>query len=341
MQGLNQCGPSSQTARCLSFPVEYESVSEKSFPDTRPRNKVGKRAMVGQSVTSMDPSMLVHEIRKLEQRQRQLGEEANRALEVLHNEVTSHRLGSQETADTVVRLLSEIKDIQEVSSIPEDIFIGDKANLKEELTRLNSQGSAIASLERKLENVQKSIDMLASSFPNSDEIVEFKTPESKTQIKKKKTRPFSLSNSANMQHIIRSPCSPLSSSRKVMDQETENKAPDNSMVSRGSTLPQSFADTPPKSDTGNISSREGTPASRKTNSVDVKKMQRMFKNAAEENIRSIRAYVTELKERVAKLQYQKQLLVCQVRTIYIYGLFSYIFIYYFNLSKIFMMLFRV
>jgi centromeric protein E len=44
----------------------------------------------------------------------------------------------------------------------------------------------------------------------------------------------------------------------------------------------------------------------------VKKMQRMFKNAAEENIRSIRAYVTELKERVAKLQYQKQLLVCQV-----------------------------
>jgi centromeric protein E len=38
----------------------------------------------------------------------------------------------------------------------------------------------------------------------------------------------------------------------------------------------------------------------------------MFKTAAEENIKSIRAYVTELKERVAKLQYQKQLLVCQV-----------------------------
>jgi centromeric protein E len=44
----------------------------------------------------------------------------------------------------------------------------------------------------------------------------------------------------------------------------------------------------------------------------MKKMQRMFQNAAEENVRSIRAYVTELKERVAKLQYQKQLLVCQV-----------------------------
>ncbi|TKY44741.1 Kinesin protein NACK1 [Spatholobus suberectus] len=44
----------------------------------------------------------------------------------------------------------------------------------------------------------------------------------------------------------------------------------------------------------------------------MKKMQKMFQNAAEENVRSIRAYVTELKERVAKLQYQKQLLVCQV-----------------------------
>jgi centromeric protein E len=41
-------------------------------------------------------------------------------------------------------------------------------------------------------------------------------------------------------------------------------------------------------------------------------MQNLFKTAAEDNIRSIRSYVTELKERVAKLQYQKQLLVCQV-----------------------------
>ncbi|CAI9113601.1 OLC1v1014234C1 [Oldenlandia corymbosa var. corymbosa] len=41
-------------------------------------------------------------------------------------------------------------------------------------------------------------------------------------------------------------------------------------------------------------------------------MQKMFQNAAEENVRSIKAYVTELKERVAKLQYQKQLLVCQL-----------------------------
>ncbi|KAI4378790.1 hypothetical protein MLD38_016221 [Melastoma candidum] len=35
-------------------------------------------------------------------------------------------------------------------------------------------------------------------------------------------------------------------------------------------------------------------------------------NAAEENIQNIKVYVTQLKERVAKLQYQKQHLVCQL-----------------------------
>ena len=47
-------------------------------------------------------------------------------------------------------------------------------------------------------------------------------------------------------------------------------------------------------------------------SVDVKRLQSLFKTAAEENIQSIRNYVTDLKERVAKLHFQKQLLVCQV-----------------------------
>ena len=120
-----------------------------------------------------------------------------------------------------------------------------------------------------------------------------------------------------MQNIIRYPCSPLSSSRGAFDNEIENRVPENSSpLFSGNTLARQSEVTPLKSDRsgyGTSSSREGTPNSR-SNSVNVKKMQRMFKNAAEENIRSIRAYVTELKERVAKLQYQKQLLVCQVRT---------------------------
>ncbi|XP_030943857.1 kinesin-like protein NACK2 [Quercus lobata] len=297
-KGLDQCGPSCQVVRCLSFPDEDQSASGKTTPVTRPRNAVGRQAMVRQSATSTDPSMLVHEIRKLEQRQRQLGEEANRALEVLHKEVSSHRIGSQETGDTIAKLLSEIKDMQAISFISEEIVIGDKTNLMEEITRLKTQGSTIESLEKKLESVQESIDQLVSSFASSKE-----TPECKTQSKKKKFLPFAVSNNANMQNIIRSPCSPLSTSRK-MEYELENKVPENKdALPSSDTLPRPFQATPVK---------DRPPASQQSNSVNVKKMQRMFKNAAEENIRSIRAYVTELKERVAKLQYQKQLLVCQV-----------------------------
>lgn len=245
--------------------------------------------------------MLVLEIRKLEVKQKQLGEEANRALQVLHKEVASHRMGSQDAAETIAKLLSEIKDMQVISSIPEDIVMTrDKTNLKEEITRLNSQGISIESLERKLENVQKSIDKLVLSFSSNEET----TPDLKTQHKKaKKILPFTLSSNAN---IIRSPCSPLSSTRQVIDYDIENKAPDGND-------PVSTATTPKTDEKDNcVSSKEDTPNSRRSNSVNVKKMQKMFKTAAEENIRSIRAYVTELKERVAKLQYQKQLLVCQV-----------------------------
>ena len=75
----------------------------------------------------------------------------------------------------------------------------------------------------------------------------------------------------------------------------ENKVPKNKDALPGSdTLPRPFQATPVK---------DKSPASQQSNSVNVKKMQRMFKNAAEENIRSIKAYVTELKERVTKLQY--------------------------------------
>lgn len=267
--------------------------------------------MVRQSATSMDPSMLVHEIRKLELQQRQLGEEANRALDVLHKEVVTHRLGSQDAVESIAKMLSEIKDMQVVRSIPEDIMLRDKANLREEITRLNSQGSTIESLERKLVNVQKSIDKLAFSLPTTEE-----TPEPKVQLKKKKVLPFALSNSGNMPNLIRSPCSPLSS-RKVMECEVENQAPPehNTIMSAGSDASRGLhkATSPRSYESGNCISREVTPASQRSNSVNVKKMQRMFKNAAEQNIQNIRAYVTELKERVAKLQYQKQLLVCQVR----------------------------
>lgn len=255
-----------------------------------------------QSLSSADPTALVQEIRLLEMHQKKLGEEANQALELIHKEVTSHKLGDQQAAEKVAKMLSEIRDMQKSNLLTEEIVVGDKANLKEEITRLNSQ--EIAALEKKLESVQKSIDMLVSSFQTDEQ-----TPDFRTQMKKKRVLPFGLSNSPNIQHIIRAPCSPLSSSG------TENKAPESNVVSANSAPVVSFGATPPKRDDNRCEtpSREGgTPVSRQANSVDLKRMKRMFKNAAEENIRNIKAYVTGLKERVAKLQYQKQLLVCQV-----------------------------
>ncbi|MQL97117.1 hypothetical protein Taro_029803 [Colocasia esculenta] len=272
--------------------------------------------------SSTVPFMLVNEIRKLEHLQSQLGEEANRALEVLQKEVACHRQGNQDAAETIAKLQAEIKEMRTVrSSLCKEVDIGKMvenqnggANLKEEITRLHSQGSTIASLEEKLENVQRSLDKLVLSLPNANQPSKNATKSPKGQSKKKKLLPLSLSNSANMGNLlIKSPCSPLATSRMVLENEIENKAPVDDMAVTHENLPSSEKATPNKSeDCGDVSSREGTPCNQRSSSVNMRKMQKMFQNAAEENIRNIKSYVTELKERVAKLQYQKQLLVCQV-----------------------------
>ncbi|KAJ8498388.1 hypothetical protein OPV22_008940 [Ensete ventricosum] len=286
--------------------------------DNKSHGKV-ERARNPMRQSSTVPSMLVHEIRKLEQLQEQLGEEANRALEVLQKEVACHRLGNQDAAETIAKLQAEIREMRVFRSLSKDDDIcnvmvsqNSGANLKEEITRLHSQGSSIASLEEKLENVQKSIDKLVMSLPNNNHCVESNPKSCKSQIKKKKMLPLTMSSNVNRPNLIRAPCSPLSSSRQVLESEVENKVPENDTESH-ENISVSEKVTPSKSeDGGDISSREGTPGYRRSSSVNMRKMQKMFQNAAEENVRSIRAYVTELKERVAKLQYQKQLLVCQV-----------------------------
>lgn len=268
--------------------------------------------------SSTVPIMLMQEIRKLEQLQEQLGEEANRALQVLQKEVTCHRLGNQDAAETIAKLQAEIKEMCAIRSTKEveikDVSGSKKpsANLKEEITRLHSQGDNIANLEEQLENVQKSIDKLAMSLPVNFPPNET-APHSSTKMpSKKKMLPLNLSTTVNHPHLIRGPSSPLPSSQNVSESDTENKAPDVDITSH-----QDFSGsekvTPAKhEDCGDVSSREGTPRYRSSSSVNMKKMQKMFQNAAEENVQSIKAYVTELKERVAKLQYQKQLLACQV-----------------------------
>ncbi|CAO2841637.1 unnamed protein product [Amaranthus hypochondriacus] len=300
---------SHQVRKCLDYPSE--TTSSKVTPDARERNKAARHSMLRQSVPSNNPSFLVHEIRKLEVLQRQLGEEANKALDILQKEVACNRLGQQDAAENVAKLLAEIKNMQLVNSISEEIIVKDRADLKEEIFRLNTQGQTIESLEKKLENVQNSVERLVCALAKGNEL----TPDSRAQSKRKKGIPFNLSNSPTMSNFIRAPCSPLSSSRRVMDEIGNTIVDSKSNLPTIDSLTNSCRSTAMKDDQVGYSrsSRENnTPSRQKSNSINVKKMQQKFNNALEESARNIRAYVTELKERVAKLQYQKQLLVCQV-----------------------------
>eukprot|EP00268_Persea_americana_P028560 TRINITY_DN27715_c0_g1_i2.p1 TRINITY_DN27715_c0_g1~~TRINITY_DN27715_c0_g1_i2.p1 ORF type:complete len:805 (+),score=173.63 TRINITY_DN27715_c0_g1_i2:931-3345(+) len=316
--GMNPFDSPRPVVKCLTFSgLSSPTHDVKGVSRGDKTRKTTGRQTLRQSATA--PFTLMHEIRKLEQLQEQLGEEANRALEVLQKEVACHRLGNQDAAVTIARLQAEIREMQSVRSVNMDMDVSEmdvdrsvSANLKEEITRLHSQGNTIANLEVQLENVQKSIDKLVMSLPDLSQPNEA-TPKTKHQSKKKKILPLALSNSANRQNLIRSPCSPLSSSRKVVESEPENRPPETDDVVPADAMQDSEKTTPAKSEDGaDISSRESTPCYQRSSSVNMRKMQKMFQNAAEENVRSIRAYVTELKERVAKLQYQKQLLVCQV-----------------------------
>ncbi|TXG46369.1 hypothetical protein EZV62_028132 [Acer yangbiense] len=254
------------SVKCLSY---SDALSPKLDSKELGCGDRTRKTMLRQSVrqSSAAPFTLMHEICKLEHIQEALGEEANQALEVLQKSV--------------------------------------RANLKEEITRLHSQGSTIANLEEQLESVQKSIDKPVMSLPSNNQHPGTEAiPKAKNQ-SKKKLLPLALSNVVNHQNFIKSPCSPLSTSRQILDSEIGNRAPENdyNMVS-SETLPESESEKG-----GDVSSKEAFAGYRCLSSVNMKKM---FQNAAEENVRSIRAYVTELKERVVKLQYQKQLLVCQV-----------------------------
>ncbi|XP_061353243.1 kinesin-like protein NACK1 [Gastrolobium bilobum] len=311
--------PQLSVKKCLSFTGALSSPKPEIGCE-RVRSTTLRQSM-RQSSTA--PFTLMHEIRKLEHLQEQLGEEANRALVVLQKEVACHRLGNQDAAETIAKLQAEIREMRAVRSAPKEVeVVGSmvsinksvNANLKEEITRLHSQGSTIANLEQQLENVQRSIDKLVMSLPNNfQHVTSEASPKNKKEHKRKKLLPLSSSNGTNRQNFIRYPCSPLSTTQQVLESNIENKAPENDDTVSIETLPESEKGTPSKNEeVGDVSSKENTSGYRRSSSVNMKKMQKMFQNAAEENVRSIRAYVTELKERVAKLQYQKQLLVCQV-----------------------------
>ncbi|GAA0143056.1 hypothetical protein LIER_03827 [Lithospermum erythrorhizon] len=300
--------------KCLSFSGTASPKLQKgkdSGRSNRAMNTMGRQL-------STAPFMLIHEIRKLENLQEQLGDEANRALEILQKEVACHRLGNQNASETIANLQKEIKVMRSVKPAPKEVEVGNavaankSSNLKEEITRLHSQGSTIADLEEQLENVQKSIDKLIMSLPSSNcQLNNGEATPKSMALSKKKIPPLASSNSVNEQNFIRSPCTPSSASKHGVDLDIENRPPKFDDHMSGETQPKSERDAPKSEDCGEVSSKEGTPY-RRSSSINMRKMQQMFQNAAEENVKNIKAYVTELKERVAKLQYQKQLLVCQV-----------------------------
>ncbi|CAH8390979.1 unnamed protein product [Eruca vesicaria subsp. sativa] len=315
-KGLNPFeSPDPPVRKCLSYSVALTPSAENKTlnRNERARKTTIRQSMIRQSSTA--PFTLMHEIRKLEHLQEQLGEEATKALEVLQKEVAGHRLGNQDAAQTIAKLQAEIREMRTVKlDDGDDVIAPNKsvsANLKEEIIRLHSQGSTIANLEEEL-------DKLVMSLPSNINNAGDETPKTKNHhhhhhSKKKKLLPLTPSSLSSRQSFLKSPCSPLSASKQVLDCGAENKAPQENYNNSATTTQGSEKETPRKGEeSGDMSSRESTPGYRRSSSVNMKKMQLMFQNAAEENVQSIRAYVTELKERVAKLQYQKQLLVHQV-----------------------------
>ncbi|KAK8673933.1 hypothetical protein V6N13_112242 [Hibiscus sabdariffa] len=71
-----------------------------------------------------------------------------------------------------------------------------------------------------------------------------------------KILPFPLKNRENMQNLIRAPCSTLSSSQRIMEQEMENKPPeDNEIAPSGSYRSPGLFKTPRKADDRQVPSR--------------------------------------------------------------------------------------
>ncbi|KAG0586149.1 hypothetical protein M758_2G098300 [Ceratodon purpureus] len=291
--------------------------------------------------------MLVQEIRKLENLQDELGEDANRALEALQKEVECLRLAqagmNHDAASTIKKLQDEIHTMhslrssttkfkgleskEDVKTLRQSISMN-HVTLRQELSRLGDKDktdadAAIATLEEQLESVQRSLDkMILANEANSPKDPAAESPKTPAR---KKNVPLTPAGMARQRLTENTPCSPAArrSLRYANNENNENTPPraprdinphhgGEHATPRGNGHQKQGA-SPAKSDVTTSQTKESPGGGHKrSNSVDIRKMQNLFKTAAEDNIKSIRSYVTELKERVAKLQYQKQLLVCQV-----------------------------
>lgn len=268
--------------------------------------------------SASNPLLLVQEIRKLEYLQEELGKDASRALVALQKEVQCLDIAQSgtpkdDTASAMTELRGEIRALRskEENSSPEEQTASRSlvyTTLMEEISRLNGSGdlhkltdtdATIAALEEQLQNVQQSIENLVLPIPNEVRLSDFSRFPQLTRSR------------SCIAEIMTSP--PSSPSSWVTDnfEHDENTPPETAGWKRPGSLRKSLFHKNEGKE-GNALTRDSTEMLERSASFDIKNVKNMFKVAAEENINNIRSYVTELKERVAKLQYQKQLLVCQV-----------------------------
>ncbi|MCO5581745.1 hypothetical protein L7F22_035634 [Adiantum nelumboides] len=320
----------------LPSPIKGEAGDEESNVWAWKRTPSGRQSVRRSSTLRQSTTasfMLVQEIQKLEHLQDELGEDAGRALEALQKEVECLRLAqagmNQDAATTIAKLQSEIRNLPsskasrtvEEGTLPNKIFLPGSVSgiLRKEISRLQAVAEAdqniadttIATLEEQLDIVQNSLNNLV--LKSKGQVGEESPMQARTPCHRKPQTPLSVGSSNNNKRPFGadSSCSPRAR-RTLAFEHNENNPPNTTKDSRFSGIQRQTPLRKKQDSLAGTSIKEGTPKHQKTNSLDLKKMQSMFKTAAEENIRSIRVYVTELKERVAKLQYQKQLLVCQV-----------------------------
>ncbi|GLJ25893.1 hypothetical protein SUGI_0496310 [Cryptomeria japonica] len=271
--------------------------------------------------STLNPLTLVHEIRKLEYLQEELGKDASKALEALQKEVQSLHLAqsgtNKDAASAMTELRGEIGALQskeensksqdQISLRSIDTTLGEEISIhngSEDISKCTDIDRTIAALEQQLQNVQDSFENLVLPIPYEALV----SPLSRTPSFMNKASQLTRSRSCRaeiMSANLSSPCLWV-----IDDENTPPCASEHFSERYGISRKRLFYEIGEKKT--NLSMRDGSIVNRTDSFVDIKQVHNMLKATAQENISGIRSYVTELKERVAKLQYQKQLLVCQV-----------------------------
>ncbi|KAH7280988.1 hypothetical protein KP509_36G024200 [Ceratopteris richardii] len=269
--GLSSSDETSEQERSISLKFENGINSKWSNGNTHQPHEIIKTEVSEKQGTSAS-AVLLQEIFKLEHLQKELAQDANRALEAVQKEVECLRLAqsglNEEAAENVAKLQAEINEIYETrvtgtldadSPVTKALIVEESRksiSLKDQIQKIVAKDKAKngefegnnVDLEEMLQNMHISVEELGLPM-----LPATSTPLSKLQ------QDLGCFSSAR---------SSVDGNHQTLRLSSTSKR---SLTFDGNTHPQ-----------------------------------------AEENIKSVHAYVTDLKERVGKLQYQKQLLASRV-----------------------------